>query len=612
MKSRARSAMATWRHELLRSINIIRNIHKALGLVTFIASIACIMFVISFIGYEHEPQRIRIIAGWLRAIQLTFIVNVLFNIVFNFKKTISETRVIKWIVDILILISALALLYPHPHNPWIPWLSDLLYSRKFIFSVVAAYAIVDFCYGAIYILSKRTNPSLILSISFLFFILIGSFLLMMPKCTYHGINFVDSLFVSTSAVCITGLTTLDIPSTFTPLGQIVLALLIQIGGLGVMTFTSFFALFFSGSTSVYSQLMVKDMIYTKSINALLPTLLYILGFTIIIEAIGALGIWFSVRDVLVDMSASDQIGFAAFHSLSAFCNAGFSNLPGGMANPLLMNSNQSIYWVVSIIVFAGSIGFPVLVNLRDVFYEYLRRLWGKIRKRERRGRPIHIYNLNTKISLYTTLIIFAVTIVVFLFLEYNNSLAGFSLYDKISQAVFNATTPRSSGFISVNPAGFLNVTIVFILFLMWIGGASQSTAGGIKVNTFAAILINLKAIILGRDKVTVMNRTIAVASIRRANAVVTLSIISYLLFAMTLLYLEPTLPTKSLLFEACSALFTIGSSLGVTEMLSPASKLLLIVAMFIGRVGILSLLIGITGNREGKPVGYPTDNLIIN
>jgi Trk-type K+ transport system membrane component len=229
-----------------------------------------------------------------------------------------------------------------------------------------------------------------------------------------------------------------------------------------------------------------------------------------------------------------------------------------------------------------------------------------------RGRPIHIYNLNTKISLYTTLIIFAVTIVVFLFLEYNNSLAGFSLYDKISQAVFNATTPRSSGFVSVNPAGFLNVTIVFILFLMWIGGASQSTAGGIKVNTFAAILINLKAIILGRDKVTVFNRTIAVASVRRANAVVTLSIVSYLFFAMVLLYLEPALPTKELLFEACSALFTIGSSLGVTEMLGSASKLLLIFAMFIGRVGILSLLIGLTGNRSDKPVGYPTDNIIIN
>lgn len=165
---------------------------------------------------------------------------------------------------------------------------------------------------------------------------------------------------------------------------------------------------------------------------------------------------------------------------------------------------------------------------------------------------------------------------------------------------------------SVNPANFLNVTLVFVLFLMWIGGASQSTAGGIKVNTFAAILINLKAIVLGHKKVTAFNRTIATASIRRANAVVTLSILSYTLLSLIILLLEPHLPARSLLFETSSALFTVGSSLGVTPMLSTASKAVLISAMFLGRVGIISLLIGVTGNRHDYPVQYPTDNIIIN
>ena len=207
-----------------------------------------------------------------------------------------------------------------------------------------------------------------LATSFLFFIIAGSFLLMMPKCTYHPLPYIDSLFVSTSAVCITGLTTVDVASTFTPLGLLILGLLIQTGGLGVMTFTSFFALFFSGNTSVYSQIIVKDMIYTKSINALLPTLLYILGFTVAVEAIGAVMIWLSIRDVLA-VSLTDQIIFSLFHSVSAFCNAGFSNINGGMANPALMNSNQWIYLVISIIVMAGSIGFPVLVNFRDAFLD---------------------------------------------------------------------------------------------------------------------------------------------------------------------------------------------------------------------------------------------------
>lgn len=225
---------------------------------------------------------------------------------------------------------------------------------------------------------------------------------------------------------------------------------------------------------------------------------------------------------------------------------------------------------------------------------------------------MHIYNLNTKVALYTTLIIFGVSIVLFFIFERNNTLAGFSLYDQIVQSIFNSTTPRSSGFVSVNPAGFLNVTLVFVLLLMWIGGASQSTAGGIKVNTLAAILINLRAIVLGHNKVTAFNRTIATASIRRANAVVTLSILSYFLFSMVIMLLEPQMSAKSLLFEVSSALFTVGSSLGVTPMLSATSKGVLICAMFLGRVGIISLLIGVTGNKHDHPVQYPTDNIIIN
>lgn len=548
---------------------------------------------------------------YFHLIQGVFIVNVFFNLIFNLRKTLKETRPIKCIVDLAIITTLFPVIYPLPENPWSPWLADVIYSNKFLLITLCAYSIVAISYGVMHIMGKRTNPSLILSCSFLFCIFAGSFLLMMPKCTYTHIDYIDALFVSTSAVCITGLTTIDIASTFTPLGLAILAMLIQIGGLGVMTFTSFFALFFSGNASVYSQLMVKDMIYTKSINSLLPTLLYIFLFTIVIEAIGAVFIWMSIHDVLA-MPLHDQIIFSAFHSMSAFCNAGFSNLPGGMANPALMNSNQMIYIIISIIVFAGSIGFPILVNFRDVFFEYVKRGWNWLRGRQNGVKTVHIYNLNTKIALYTTTIILFISIVVFFALEQNNSLAGLSTYDKIAQSIFNSTTPRSSGFVSVNPANFLNVTLIFVLFLMWVGGASQSTAGGIKVNTLAAVLINLKAIVLGRERVTAFNRTIAIGSIRRANAVVTISIMSFLAFAMILMLLEPRIPAKSLLFETMSALFTVGSSLGITPLLSPLSKILLILAMFLGRVGIISLLIGVTGNKNGSPVKYPIDNLIIN
>lgn len=611
IKRRILGAVLFWERALRHSMNAVRDICGVLRAVTFFASVACILLAMAYVGYDHEPDRLRHIMHYFRMIQGVFAVNILFNLLFNMKATLRNTRAVKWIVDLSMLLTLLPVLYPRPASPWIPWLETILYSNKFFLGILIAYAIVDISYGIMIIMGKRTNPSLILSLSFMFFILLGSFMLMMPRCTYHGIEYVDSLFLATSAVCITGLTSIDIPSTFTPLGLLVLAFLIQTGALGVMTFTSFFALFYSGNNSVYSQLVVKDMIYTKSINALIPTLLYIFLFTIAIEAAGAVFIWWSIRDVL-DMSLEDQLIFSAFHSQSAFCNAGFSNLPDGMANPVLMNSNQSIYLVISVITLAGAIGFPILVNFRDVFLEYTRRLWCRIKGRERVGHPVHIYSLNTKVALYTTLIIFAVSVILFFTFEYDNSLAGFSLYDKIVQSIFNSTTPRSSGFVSVSPAGFLNVTLVFVLLLMWIGGASQSTAGGIKVNTFAAILINLKAIILGHNKVTAFHRTISTGSIRRANAVVTLSILSYFLIVVLLMMFEPGLSARSLVFEASSALFTVGSSFGITSLLCSASKILLITAMFLGRVGIISLLIGVTGNQHDKPVAFPTDNLIIN
>ncbi len=600
-----------WRSGVAHGVVAIRMIGMMLNGLTVAASACCILCLVAYLGYDRSPDEIQFLLRCFRIIQGILVASLLFDFAFNFKNTIKSTRLIKWIVSVALLVTILPIIYPRPEHPWIVWLDSLLYSNKFTVGVLTAYSTVTLSYGLLKLMGRRTNPSLLLASSFLIFIVAGSFLLMMPKCTYTPISYIDSLFVSTSAVCITGLTTIDIASTFTPLGLLILALLIQIGGLGVMTFTSFFALFFSGNTSVYSQLLVKDMIYTKSINALLPTLLYIFFFTIAIETAGAVCIWLSIHDVL-QIELKDQIVFSAFHSVSAFCNAGFSNINGGMSNAALMNSNQWIYITISIIVMAGSIGFPVLVNFRDAFVEYFRRILARLRGFRLVGNKVHLYNVNTKLSLYATLCIFAISAVMFWIFERNNTLSGFNMRDQIFQSIFNATTPRSSGFVSVNPASFLNVTLIFTLFLMWIGGSSQSTAGGIKVNTLCASLINLRSIILGQKDATSFNRTISQGSIRRAGAVVILSIVSYLFYSLCLLALEPVLPAKSLLFESCSALFTVGSSLGITPELSTGSKLLLSTAMFLGRVGIISLLTGIAGNHNDKPAKYPTDNIIIN
>ncbi|MDE7406942.1 MAG: potassium transporter, partial [Muribaculaceae bacterium] len=504
------------------------------------------------------------------------------NLALTFRNTLHTTRVIKWIVDGGILLSLLPWIYPRPEAPWIQWLDSVLYSPVFLAVILGLYSTVVICYALMRLVGTHTNPALLLSASFILLILTGSFLLMLPRCTYSGISYVDSLFVSTSAVSITGLTSVDISSTFTPFGLIVLALLIQAGALGVMTFTSFFALFFSGNNSVYSQLILRDMIYTRSFSSLLPTLLYILGFTLCIEGIGMAAFFWSIHGT-IGMTISDELIFAAFHSLSAFCNAGFSNLEGGLSNPALLYGNQSVYIVATVLICAGSVGFPLLVNIRDAIFGKVRHIVHRLRHRRESPGELHIYSMNSKIVLVTWFLLFFTGAVLFWIFENDNTLAGMSPWEKLVQSIFNSVTPRSAGFSSVNPAGFLNITMVMTLFMMWIGGAAQSTAGGIKVNTLAAMWLDLKATILGDARATAFGRSVSTGSMRRASAIVILSLLSYLVYSLTLMWLEPHIGARELLFESCSALFTVGSSLGITPMRAASSSILLSSAMLLGR-----------------------------
>lgn len=589
---------------------VLHAVDSVLYVLAAVAALLCIVDLLLYFGFDHNPSDMGLLQRGLRFVQVVFAVNVLFNFVANGRAAFREARLLKWIVDAGVLISLLPWIYPRPENPWLPWLDALLYSRAFLFSVLAGYSLVTICYCVVVLLGRRTNPSLLLSGSFLFFIFIGSLVLMLPKCTYMPISYVDSLFVSTSAVCITGLTPVDVSATFTPLGLLVLALMIQIGGLGVLTFTSFFALFFSGAPSIYSQLMLRDMVYSRSLNALLPTLLYVLAFTVAIEMLGAVAIYLTVPDS-IGLDVHDKVVFSAFLSLSAFCNAGFTNIPDGMSNAYLMHGDQWIYIVTSFVVLAGAVGFPILVNFKDVIVLKVRRLWARARRR-RFTCPVHIYDFNTKLVLVTTLSILALGTASFFVLEYNNTLRGMTLWEKCAQSFFNALAPRSAGFASVNPTSFLPATLLVVVVQMWIGGASQSMAGGIKVNTIAVVLLNLRSVVHGHAGVTAWHRNVALPSVRRANAVLALSVAVYFMYAFALLLLEPHLSVRDALFEVVSALFTVGSSLGATEHLADSSKVLLSTAMFVGRVGILSLLMGLVRTRKDSSHYFPEEPVIIN
>lgn len=594
-----------------RAVEGVRSVGAWLGVTSVVASVACLVLMAVHVGFEYNAATRHLIHAAIRGIQLVFVAQAVFDLSLRRTCGSAPMRGFGTAISLVMLSTVIPIVTSPLHISWLGVINRIIYGHWYTYSIMGAYAVVQVCRGLMAAAGRRTNPALLLALSFLFFITAGWLALMMPRCTYHGIGAVDALFVATSAVCITGLSTVDIAATFTPLGQIVLAALFQIGALGVITFTSFFAVFFTGRQSIYSQMLVRDMVYSRSLNTLVPTLLYILAFTVCVELAGA-AVLYAVMPVQLAPDTMHRVGVAVFQSMSAFCNVGFCNIPDGMSNTVLMRGDQLVYLTMSALVFAGGVGFPILVNFKDIAAQYHRRLVRRILRRPRCAEKTHIFDLNTRVALYTTLVLLAFGTLAFFVLESGNTMRGMSLWQRAVQSLFNAVIPRSGGYATVNPADFLNVTLLLVLVQMWIGGGSQSMAGGIKVNTLGAVVMNLRAVVEQRSGTTAFGLNIATSSVRRANAVVVLSIIACLVFTVSLLLLEPAMSAKAVIFESVSATFSVGSSLGITPYLSVPSKVLLCVAMFVGRVGLLSLLTGMLTARRDVSAHLPTEDIIIN
>lgn len=591
----------------------IRVVLWLMATITYLASMALIVGVVYEHGFPLSMEEVFQLHTLYKTVWVIFLLDVTLHILLEYRGKKKQYRKLAWILSWLLYLTLIPVIFHRPEEPGaILHIWEFLHGKFYHVALLLVFSFLNISNGLVRLLGRRTNPSLILAASFLVIILIGTGLLMLPRCTVEGISWVDSLFVSTSAVCVTGLTPVDVSTTFTLGGQIVIILLIQIGGLGVMTLTSFFAMFFMGNTSLYNQVVVRDMVSSNSLGSLFSTLLYILGFTLVIEGVGMLSIWFSIRNTL-GMSLEEELWFSAFHAISAFCNAGFSTLSGNLGNPLVMTNHNWLYISVSFLIILGGIGFPILVNFKDIVLYHLRHFWRFIHTfRFDKHRMPHLYNLNTKIVLTVTFLLLLFGTLAIAAFEWNASFAGMSVADKWTQAFFNATCPRTAGFSSVDLASLSVQTILIYLLLMWIGGAAQSTAGGIKVNAFAVVVLNLIAVVKGSERVEVYGRELSVDSIRRSNATVVLSLSVLFVFVFILSIWEPEMSILTLTFECVSALSTVGSSLNATPLLCDNSKLLLSLLMFIGRVGLITLMLGIVKQQKNKKYRYPSDNIIIN
>lgn len=583
---------------------VLRALDFFCNAVTVLFCLGALVGVASLYGLNTTAKDESHILICLHICLAWFSLNVILALVFDFKKYFVRAGWLKIAVNVLILVCLIAFLIPSKESGFFSYLQD----SDFLTFTLVSYSIIFLSAKCLEVADKRkTNPSLILASSFLLVILVGSFLFMLPKSTTVPISYTDAFFVATSAVCVTGLSPLDISTVFTPFGWLILSILIQIGGLGLIAFTSVFSIFYAGSASIYNQLLIRDAIYSKSMDALVPTLLYMLAFTLVIESLGAMAIYCSVPAALFS-SSEDKLIFSIFHSMSAFCNAGFSTVKDGLSNSALMQGSQIFYLEITFLMFFGSIGFPILINFKDKLIGKIKGIICKTKKFESKVRV----DLNTSLVLVTSLALVFVGTISFLIFEYHGTLEGMDFSTKIIQSLFNSVLPRTTGFASVNPADFSAPTVLLVCLLMWIGGSSQSMAGGVKVNAFAVILLSLKATITGHKEPSAFNRTITSSAVSRAYSVALISTFLVFFFTFVLLMLEPNIGIREIIFEVMSSLFTVGSSMGITSELSGASKYTLCLAMFLGRVGLLSILMGFFGGEKEIDRQYPAENVIIN
>jgi trk system potassium uptake protein TrkH len=446
-----------------------------------------------------------------------------------------------------------------------------------------------------------THPAQTVALSFLLVIAIGTLLLMMPFTTLdgQGLSIVDALFTATSAVCVTGLIVVDTATVYTVAGQIVILLLIQIGGLGIMVLSLFAFVLFRHSVTVESHLLLSYMLNESRIDELSRSLKRIVIITFTAEAIGALFLFVLFRSVAT--SLGHRVLLAVFHSISAFCNAGFALFTTSLED---FQGNLGINLVIAVLIIAGGLSFGVLTDLFRVGrYRFIA---PSLRYRRR----VERLSVNSRVVLIATGILLIVGFLGFYSLEHGRSMAEYSLGSQYLGAFFQSVTMRTAGFHTIPLDGLTTATYVMMMVIMFIGGASGSIAGGLKVNNVAVIVAFLESRRRKLSQNLIFRHSISDQQVTTAFSMLVFGLMA--VFGGTfLLALTEDGSLTELMFEAVSAFATVGLSTGVTADLSDTGRLVVTVLMFIGRVGPLTLLSASTGNGKALKVRYPSAGIAV-
>lgn len=436
----------------------------------------------------------------------------------------------------------------------------------------------------------QLDPAQILVIGFAILILAGTLLLMLPFSTVEegrGLHFIDALFEATSAVCVTGLSVVDTGTTFTLFGQIVLLLLIQIGGWGFMTIGIFMFVLLGKKIGLKERLLLQDALNLFTIQGVVKLVSRIILITFIVEAIGA--IILAIRWSF-EMSLGKAIYYGIFHSISSFNNAGFGLEPDNLSKWV---GDPTVNIIITFLFIIGGIGFTVILDI-----------WQK--------KSLRRLSLHSKIALLMSLILNILGTIIILVSEFNNpaTLGNIGWGDKLWAAYFQGVVPRTAGFNTIDIGQMTLSSQVFTMLLMFIGASSGSTGGGIKVTTFAIMIFAFWTVLTNKSNVNIFKRRISWSLVNKSLSIgVAASIFIFTIFFL-LTYTEDFEMSK-LLFETISAFGTVGLSTGITGDLSPMGKILITFLMFIGRLGPLTMAFALMLKRREAPVKYAEEKIMI-
>jgi len=454
----------------------------------------------------------------------------------------------------------------------------------------------------------QIKPATTFILSFILLILMGTGLLMLPAMTqgYESMNFLDALFTSASASCVTGLAVVDTGTFFTMKGHLVILFLIQLGGLGIVSFATFFATFLAKGVGLKHQSIIQDFLSSESLSGAKGLLRQIVFLTLLIESLGFIAIYFAWDDDLGEAdkfaSTGERVFYSLFHSVSAFCNAGFSLFTDGLYNNDTDKQIRKMYlvhFIIALLIIFGSMGFSTIT---DAFSPKL--------IRERIRHPWKKWKIGTKISIQYSMILLLVGTVGYMVLEFDK-LTDRTIIEALITSFFQSTVTRTAGFNTMDFGTMKDATIIMTLFLMFIGGSPGSTAGGLKVNTFVLVTLSSYGSIRGQKNITIGKRNIPTDLVSKAFSILMFSVTYNTLAIFFLSLTESDKEILTLVFEQVSAFATVGISMGITGDLSTLGKIIIIISMFVGRVGTLTLALALSKSVKTNSFRYPDAHFMV-